>query len=176
MNENLPHSLKDQPNINEVILSWKSASHPYKKRSKVFYQTMAALTLLVVLVVFFFHEYMLIGVILSIVFVAYVISTVPPIEVEHKIKHLGFENAGRLFRWIELYAFWFDQRWGERLMVVQTRLPFPGQIRAIIDEEQEENLKEIIGKYLVYFDKPQKTWSDNLSDWLVKKFPLETTG
>lgn len=175
MNENLSHPLKDQPNLNEVILAWKSLSHPYKKRSKLFYQMMAALTFLLSVVAFFFHEYMLIGVIISIAFVVSVISTVPPVEVEHKIIPLGFENAGRLFRWMELYAFWFDEKWEDKLLVIQTRLPFPGQIRVIIDAENKERLKDIIGKYLVYFEKPQKTWSDNLSDWLVKKFPLEAS-
>lgn len=168
-------SIKDKPDLNEVLLSWKSASHPFKKRNKIFYQTVAALTFLLVVIVFFLHEFMLIGVILSIAFVVYVISTVPPVEVEHKFTPLGFENAGRLFRWFELYAFWFEERWGYKTLVIQTRLPFPAQVRAVLGEVSEEKVKDIIGKYLLYMEKPPKSWTDNFSEWLNKKIPLEST-
>lgn len=167
--------LKDKPNLNEVLLSWKGPSHPFKKRNKVFYQTVAALTFLLVVIVFFLHEFMLIGVILSIAFVVYVISTVPPVEVEHKITPLGFENAGRLFRWMELYAFWFEEKLGYKTLVIQTRLPFPSQIRAVTGESKDGQLKEIIGKYLLFLEKPAKTWTDSLADWFSQKIPLETT-
>lgn len=169
-------AIKNQPDLNEVLLSWRSPSHPFKKRNRVFYQTVAAITFLLVVIVFFLREFMLIGVILSVAFVVYVISTVPPIEVEHKLTPLGFENAGRLFRWIELAAFWFEEKWGYKTLVMQTRLPFPAQIRAVLSKDtSEEKAKGIIGKYLLHLEKPPKSWTDNFSDWLSQKIPLETT-
>ena len=167
-------SLKNQQDLNEVLLFWKSPSHPFKKRNRIFYQTVAAITFLLVVIVFFLNEFMLIGVILSIVFVVYVISAVPPVEVEHKVTPLGFENAGRLFRWIELSAFWFEERWGYKTLVFQTHLPFPAQVRAVLSQEvSEHKAKEVIGKYLFHLEKPPKSWTDNFSDWLNKKIPLE---
>lgn len=168
-------SVKDRPDLNEVLFSWKSPSHPYKKRTPVFYQTVAAITFLLVVIVFLLHEFMLIGVILSIAFVAYVLSTVPPIEVEHKIKPVGFENAGRLYKWMELYSFWFEEKWKYKTLVIQTRLPFPGQIRAVIGENTKEKTKSLLGKYLVFNEKPQKSMVDNISDWLSDKIPLESS-
>jgi len=89
---------------------------------------------------------------------------------------LGFENAGKLFRWMELYAFWFEEKWEYKTLVVQTRLSFPAQIRAVLSEgATKEKAKEVIGKYLLYMEKPPKSWTDNFSDWLSQKFPLETT-
>lgn len=173
--QNKPSSLKDKPDLNEVLLSWKSPSHPFKKRNRIFYQTVAALTFLLVVIVFFLHEFMLIGVILSIAFLVYVISTVPPVQVEHKITPLGFENAGRLFRWMELYAFWFEEKWGYKTLVIQTRLPFPAQVRAVVEEVTTEKVREVIGKYLLFWEKPPKSLTDNFSEWLNKKIPLEAT-
>lgn len=167
--------LNIQPNLNEVLLSWKSPSHPFKKRNALFYQTVAAITFLLVVIVFFLNEFMLIGVILSIAFVVYVISTVPPIEVEHKITPLGFDNAGRVYRWIELSSFWFEEKWGYRMLVIHTRLPFPGQVRAVLNDNiPPEKVKELVGKYLQYMNKPIKSWADNVSDWLGKKIPLDS--
>jgi len=170
-----PFSPENQPDLNEVLLSWKSPSHPFKKRNKVFYQTVAALTFLLVVIVFFLHEFMLIGVILSIAFVVYAISSVPPVEVEHKVTPIGFENAGRLFHWIELSSFWFEEKWGYKTLVINTRLPFPAQIRAVLGDEKEEKVKEIIGKYLLYLERPPKSWVDSFSDWLNNKIPLEAS-
>src|SRR3972149_11781916 len=110
--------LEEKPDRNQILLEWKSPSHPYKKRSKLFYQTVAAFTFLFVVIVFFLHEFMLIGVILSIAFVVYAISSVPPVEVEHKVTPIGVENAGRLFYWIELYSFWFEEKWGYKMVVI----------------------------------------------------------
>ncbi|MBM3283527.1 hypothetical protein FJY90_04735 [Candidatus Gottesmanbacteria bacterium] len=171
-----PSALDNQPDLNEVLYSWKSPSHPFKKRDRIFFQTVAAITFLLVVIVFFLHEFMLIGVILSIAFVVYAISSVPPVEVEHKITPLGFENAGRLFRWIELTAFWFEERWGYKTLVMQTRLPFPSQVRIVLEKGSKDKVKDIVGKYLLYLEKPPKTWVDSLSDWLGKKIPLEASG
>lgn len=165
--------LKDKPNLNEVLLIWKSPSHPFKKRNRVFYQTVFAITFLLVVIVFFLNEFMLIGVILSLAFVVYVVSSVPPVEVEHKITPLGFENAGKLFRWQELAAFWFEEKWNSKIIVVQTRLSFPSQFRAVISSDIEHKLKEIIGRYLQYYETPPKTWIDITSDWISEKIPLD---
>ncbi|MBI2617600.1 hypothetical protein HYW55_05690 [Candidatus Gottesmanbacteria bacterium] len=162
-------------NLNEILLSWKSPSHPFKKRNKVFYQTVAAITFLLVVIVFFLHEFMLIGVILSIAFVVYVTSTVEPIEVSHKVTPLGFEQAEKLIHWGQCYAFWFEEKWGSKMLVIQTRLAFPAQVRAVLGDVSEQKIKDVIGKYLLYMEKPPKSWTDSFSHWLSKKFPLETT-
>src|SRR3990172_11118178 len=112
--------LSEKPDLNQILYSWKSPSHPYKKRSKLFYQTVAAFTVLLVVIVFFLHEFLLIGVILSVVFVVYAIYSVPPIEIKHKITPLGVDNSGRLFHWQELSAFWFEEKWGKTVLVIQT--------------------------------------------------------
>lgn len=165
--------LINKPDINEVLLSWKSPSHPFKKRDRIFYQTVGAVTFLLVAIVFFLKEFMLIGVILAIAFLVYTISSVPPVEVEHKIKRVGFENAGRLFPWVEMAAFWFEEKWGYTTLVIQTRIPLPGQIRAVTGDIPEGKIKDILGKYLLYLDKPPRNAIDNFSDWLNKKIPLE---
>lgn len=168
--------LKNQQNLNEVLLTWKSPSHPYKKRNKLFFQTISAMTFLLVVIVFFLNEFLLIGVILAMAFVVYALYSIPPVEVRHKVTPLGFENAGRLFKWIELYAFWFEEKWGQKILVVQTRLPFPPQVRAVINREEEKELKEIIDRYLLFQEKPIKSVVDHLSDWFTSKIPLDLTG
>ena len=168
------HPAKTQQDLNEVLLSWKSPSHPFRKKNTIFYQTVAGITFLCVVIVFFLHEFILIGVILSIAFVVYAITSVPPVEVEHKVMPVGFENAGRVFRWQELYVFWLEKKWGYTMIVFQTRLPFPGKISAVLSPEMaEEQVKKTVGKYLLFLDKPLKSVTDHFSDWLSNKIPLD---
>lgn len=167
-------ALVNKPNLNETLLSWKGPSHPFKKRTKMFYQTILALTFLFVVIVFFLHEFLLIGVILSVAFVVYVISSMPPVEVEHTITPLGVEHAGHLFRWNELAAFWFEKKWDYTILIIQTRIPFPSQVRAVLTEESPKGkVEDIVGRYLFHIEKPPRTVVDRFSDWLGEKIPLE---
>jgi hypothetical protein len=166
--------LDKQLNLNEVLVSWEGPSHPFKRRNRTFYQTVAAITFLCVAIVFFLHEFLLIGVILSIAFVVYVLSTVPPVPVINKVTPLGFEHSGRLFRWMELSAFWFEKQWDETVLVVATRLPYPAQVRVVVKSVTTAKLKEVIGKYLEYKQKPPKNFIDRISDWLSQRIVLDS--
>lgn len=165
--------LAEKPDLNEILLSWESPSHPYKKRSRLFFQTVAAFTLLLVVIVFFLREFLLIGVILSISFVAYVINSVPPINLEHKIMLYGFDHAGRTYRWNELMAFWFETKLNQQILVIQTHYPFQPQIRAVVTGGIKDKIKTIIGKHLLFVEKPPKSFVDKISDWAQGNLPLE---
>lgn len=169
-----PDTLKNEPDLNEILLTWKSPSHPFKRRDRMFYQTIAAIVFLLVMIVFFMNDFMLIGVIIAIAFVAYAVTSVPPVEVEHKVTRLGLENAGQFFRWADLGAFWFERKWGYTSLVIQTRISFPAQIRAVVEKLSEEQVKKVMGKYLLFLEKPPKTVVDSFSEWLSNKIPLET--
>ncbi|MBI2611641.1 hypothetical protein HYW54_02740 [Candidatus Gottesmanbacteria bacterium] len=168
-------ALKDKVDLNKVLLVWTGPSHPFKKKDRIFYQTVAALTFLLVAIVFFIQDFLLIAVILAIAFVVYAISSYPPVDVEHKVTPAGFENAGRLFHWIELYGFWFEEKWGFKTLVIQTRLSFPAQIRAVLRDVSEAQVRDIIGRYLIHLETPPRSWVDSASDWLGRKIPLEST-
>jgi hypothetical protein len=173
--KNKPISLKNSPDLNEVLFSWKGPSHPFKKRNRIYFQTIIAMTLLLVAIVFFLNDFLLIGVILAISFLVYAISSVPPIEVEHKITPMGIDDAGRFFKWIDLSSFWFEEKWGQQVLVIQTHLTFPVQIRAVISKESISTIKDMIGKYLLFHSKPVKSFVDKISEWITAKIPLDTT-
>ena len=176
MPANKPVLPTEPPDLNETLLSWKGPSHPFIKRGPIYYQTTAAITLLLSIITFFlFHDILLIGAILSIAFVVHALSKVKPVEIEHKITRMGFDNGGRLFKWFELYAFWFESKWNQKVLVFQTRIPFPGQVRAVVNGVSEDKLKEVIGRYILYSKEPMKSWFDRASDWLSNKIPMETT-
>jgi hypothetical protein len=155
----------------EVYLSWSSPSRLFKKRDTEFYKTVGAIVFLIAIILVIASEYMLVLAMLSILFFVFVLSTVPPENVEHRVTNLGIESAGHYYRWEELSEFWFDKQWGQSLLILKPA--FGTRMVILLGEEKQEKVREIIGKHIPFRETPEKTWVDNASSWLSSKIPLE---
>jgi len=132
----------------EVYLSWTSPSRLFKHRDKDFFTNIAAIVFLLTVILVFAREYLLILALLSIAFLVYVLSTVPPEEVKHRITNLGIESVGHFYRW------------EERIIIL-----LAGQDRA--------KVRELVAKNIPFREQPEKSWVDNAAHWLTEKIPLE---
>lgn len=157
------------------VLVWKSASRPFKRRSRDYFTTIAAIVFLISVILLFIKEFLLIGVMLAVMFVSYVLATVEPEEVEHEITTEGVNSGGKTYLWTELKDFFFTARWGSEILNINTKLKFPGRVIILVNETDKENIKKELGKYLSFREKPVITWIDKAADWLSKKVPLEKT-
>lgn len=154
-----------------LYFSWKSPSWLYRKRDKEFFRNVAAIVFLLVVILFFAREFPLILAVISVTFLIYVFSTVPPQEVEHKITSLGIESAGKFFPWDVLKEFWFETQWNQNMLVV---VPQTGpRIIMLLTDLSEVSLKEVLSRFLPFQEIPQKTLVDNAASWLSRKVPLE---
>jgi hypothetical protein len=153
------------------LLAWKSPSRLFKKRDKEFFINIGVIVLFLVVILVLAQEFMFILAVLSIVFFVYVVSTIPPEDVEHRITTLGIESAGRYYRWEELTDFWFEEQWGQIKIMIQS--PIRGKIMIILGSVDKTQVKEAISRYIPYRDKPQKTWMDNAGSWISEKIPLD---
>jgi len=155
----------------EVYLSWTSPSRLFKKRNAEFYKTVGAIVFLLTIILVFASEYVLVLALLSIMFLVYVLSTVPPENVDHRITNLGIESTGHYYRWNELSEFWFDRQWDQTMLILR---PFFGpRIIILILDEKKDRIHEILAKYIPFREAPDRTWMDNASSWLSAKIPLE---
>lgn len=164
---------KSIPNEENTLLVWESPSRPFQKRSREFYRTAGALVFLVSMILVFIGEFLLIGVILATFFVIYTLSTVEPEKIKHKVTNLGVETAGHFHKWEEMYEFWFDEKAGQKLVVVRMLLGFPSHLQLLLDEMTEDKIKRIFSEKIPYREKPEQTFLDRASSWMVKKIPLE---
>ena len=170
--EETPAEAKTEKNI---LLEWESPARPYKSHSRDFYRTIGALSFLVIVILVFMGEFLLIGVILATLFVIYALSAVPPTNIRHKITNLGIETGNYFHRFEEMMEFWFDEKYKQKLLVIRTLLGFPSHLQLLIKHEDELKIKNILSDKLPYRERPEKTWLDRASDWLVKNIPLERT-
>lgn len=155
----------------QTLLSWSSPSRLFKKRDREYFTNIAAIVFLLTIILVFAREFMLIAAVLSIVFLIYVLSTVSPEEVHHKITSLGIESTGHFYRWEELADFWFEEQWGQTMMVLRPYLA-PRAI-ILLGNQEKEKVRDLVAKHIPFREEPQRTWVDSAASWLTRKIPLE---
>src|SRR3989344_1829867 len=132
----------------KTIISWKSPVHIYRPRSRKYFTKVALYALIFILAAIALSEFFLVGVIIAVVFVAYVLATAIPETAEHKINNMGIISGGKVFLWEDLDSFWFDKKGDERLLMVQTELHFPTRLIILLSTVSDRTLLDILENHL----------------------------
>jgi len=151
------------------LLTWIAPARPFKKRDRQFYTTVFAIAGIVSLVLFLAEGLMPVILIVALVFLYYVLSTVPPENIECKVTTKGVKIAGKLTEWQALTRFCFGERSGSEILVFETFL-IPGRIEIVIDPKIKDDLKKEISAYVPYEEIPA-TGLDRVTDWVAQKLP-----
>lgn len=155
----------------EVFFEWSSPSRLFKHRDREYFTNVGAIVFLLSVILIFAREYVLVAAVISIVFLIYVLSTVPPEEVKHRITNVGIETAGRFYRWETIADFWLEEQWGQGLLVLR---PIMGtRIIILLANQDKTKIRETVARYVPFRATPVKTWTDNAASWLSRKIPLE---
>jgi hypothetical protein len=158
----------------KILYTWKAPSRSFKRRDKEFWTTVISIVFLVGLILFFVKEWFLIAAIISLTFVYYVLSTVEPEEVEHKITNRGLIYAGQTYAYENISQFWFSEKNDQK--VINFELVgggLVGRITLMIGSGEQGKIKEILLKYLIE-EEVKPNFLDNASKWLAEKVPLES--
>lgn len=160
----------------QVIFSWKAPLRPYKKRSKLILRFYLAVALLLSLIIFFFGDKIILIPIWALLFLFYVLTITPPPEVDNKITKFGIEAAGITLRWEALSHYYFTTRFGFYILTIVSHAPYYYHVYMVVpNEEVKKNLMLILSEHLVYQDKPQRSITDKIIDWLSRLIPDEDT-
>jgi hypothetical protein len=177
-----PSTLKTEPRPVEVmpvrelktLLTWKAPVRPFKRRDKEFWTTAGSIAFLLAVILFFIKEWLLIIVIIAVMFVYYVLSNVQPEKIEHSITNRGIRFATKDYLWENLDQFWFSEKFGQKILNVETNLAFPGRLQLLLGKTTEKQVKDVLIKYLRE-ETPEPTILEKTTDWFSEKVPLETT-
>src|SRR3989344_5926301 len=150
----------------KTIIFWKSPVRVFKARSRQYFVKVGFYGLIFILAAIAFGEFVLVGVILAVIFLVYVLASVAPETIEHRITNMGIVSGGRAFLWDDLDSFWFDKKGDDRLLVVQTKLHFPSRLIIILTTVSERGLLDILEKHLHYHHGPVHTLFDKWAIWL----------
>lgn len=155
------------------VLEWEAPVRPFHERSQEWFKVVAVIVVLVSLVAIFLREFLLLGVVFALAFVSYVLSTVPPQKVRHRISDEGISFGGTLYTWIELTEFYFSDLEDERALFVVTKKRFPSLLIMLLGGVSEEAAKNLLEKHLKVTAAPREDWMARSAHWLSSKIGLD---
>ncbi len=161
-----------EPEVDEDIkelFNWTSPERVFVPRNKKWFINTALLVLILVVVTLILKEFLLMGAILAVLFVLYILATVPPQQIEHRITTQGIISNNRSYLWDELADFWFKDKYDYTLLEVDTYLRFPDQLSLIIADQDKTRIRDILVKYLPYREVINKSWLEKSGEWVTKK-------
>lgn len=158
-----------KPDLEKDSLTWIAPSRPFKRRDKQFYITTISIAGMVSLILFLAEGAMPVILIISLIFLYYVMSTVAPEDLEYKITNKGVKVGGRRTDWQALGRFWFSKRYDSDLLVFETRM-IPNRMEFVIKAEIKEEIEKILKEYLVH-EEISPSNLDKAVDWFSKKLP-----
>ncbi len=151
------------------LLSWSAPARPFKKRNKEFYVTLIAMAAVVGLILFLVEGWMPVILIISLIFLFYVMNTVEPETIEYKVTNKGVRVAARTTTWDLMKRFWFTRRFDSELLVIETSY-LPGRMELVIDPAKKEELKKTLSEYLVE-EEASPSFLDRSANWFAKRMP-----
>ncbi len=163
-----------RPEPIKVLLGWTAPERFFKKRSREYFTTIGAMVFLLVVILLFLQEWLLIIVVVALTFVAYVMATIEPGQVEYKITNRGLVIGEKTYLWSVLGRFWFTQKWSQKALQVENFSGFPQRLLLLLGEASQESIKNLLSPHL-NFEEPERTWTDKASEWLAGRVPLEKT-
>ncbi len=174
--QGLPKESEPQAQTNQevkTLLSWSAPGRPFRKRGKQYYLTTILIALLIEIILFLFSQYLLMLVVVSLVFVAFALNTVPPRNFHYRISSEGITLEDHFYLWQELYDFYFKKRESLDILHVRTKSFIPGELTITLGDIDREHAKSILLPYLPYREVIKPTFMEKSGDWLSKNFPLE---
>lgn len=159
-----------------TLLSWTAPGRPYSKKGREFYASVFLLVILISIILFLFHEYVLMLTVFALTFLALALASVPPRDFHYRISNQGVRFEDSFFLWKEMYDFYFKRVSGMDVLVIRTEAYIPGEIQMCLGDLGREHVKQVLVKYLPYREYVKRTFVESSGDWLARNFPLERKG
>lgn len=151
------------------LLSWTAPARPFKRRTRDFYVTVLAIAGLFGLILFFVDGFLPVILVISLVFLYYVMSTVEPDNIMYGVTNKGIKIAGSLTPWEQMGRFWFTRRFDNELLVLETS-NLTGRMELVVTSDIKPSLQKALSKYLVHEEVPPN-YMDKAATWFSKKLP-----
>jgi len=151
------------------LVTWTAPARPFKKYGRKFYVTVFSMVGIISIILFIAEGAMPVILLISLIFLFYVLSTVPPENVEYKITNKGIKIAGKETPWQNISRFCFMPKSGSEVVVFDT-VNIPGRMEFVINPDVKDKIKKEVSAYIPY-EEMQPSALDKVVSWIVKKLP-----
>lgn len=104
---------------------------------------------------------------ISIIFLYYILSTVEPEQIEYSITNKGIKIIDKTTVWDFFTRYWFTRRLGSEILVLET-IMFPRRLELVVNKEDKEKIKKELNKYISEEEVPP-SGLDRAANWLAKR-------
>jgi len=120
-------------------------------------------------ILFLIEGWLPVVLIISLVFLFYVMSTVEPENIQYKVTTRGINVGGKITTWDLMTRFWFAKRFDSELLVIEI-VSLPGRLEVVVNPEMKEPITKAISDYLVHEEVPP-SYLDKIVIWFSKRMP-----
>lgn len=160
-------TVKRQPE--KELFSWSAPARPFKRRNREFYVTVIAITVIVGLILLLTEGFMPVILLISLIFLFYILNTVEPENIVYKITNKGIKVGDKKTQWELLSNFWITRRYDYNLLVFGMFV-LPGRMELVINSEDKEIIKKTVSIYVTEEETPPSSL-DKAANWFAKKLP-----
>lgn len=161
-----------QPEPEKEVYSWKAPSRPFKRRDRQFWVTIITMAVIFGMISFLAEGVMPVIVIISLIFLYYVLSTVEPEIIIFTITNYGVKMADTRVDWKDLGRFWFSRRFSDDLLIFE-KSGFLNRLEIVINPSERDKIRTHLKKYLSEEEAPP-SGLDKAANYFSQKLPGET--
>lgn len=145
---------KENPKVvqNIKLFEWESPIRTKVVFERKSFLTFVLGTLLFIVFLAILQKYLLMLAIISLLFFIYVAGTTEPEIVKHQIRARGIEAFDNFYEWFMLDEFFFSNKNGQELLLIDTKLRYPGRLIMLIDKKDRGALFMLLQDKLLYKD------------------------
>lgn len=149
------------------LVTWTAPSRLFRRYGRKAYVSIFSIVGIIGIVIFIAEGLMPVILLIALIFLFYVLSTVPPENIEYRVTNRGVRVAGKETPWQNIESFYFASKTGGEVLVFDTTI-FPGKMELVMNTEIKETLRREISAYISYEEKPPSVF-DKLIGWFSKK-------
>lgn len=153
----------------KVLFTWRAKSRPFKRREREFWVSIFAIAAVCSFILFIIEGVMSVILVISLVFLFYVLSTVEPDVIEYSITSMGVKIVDRRIDMDLIIRFWFSERFGANILVFDL-ITFPGRLELVVDSKDQSAIRKALTPYIPEEEAPP-TRMDKAANWLAGKIP-----
>lgn len=158
-----------RPDPERELFSWTAQSRPFKKRTKEFWVSIVAISSVISFILFLIEGPISVLLVISVVFLTYVLSTVEPDMINYSITNRGIKVDGNRTNMGILTRYWFGKRFSETLLIFETT-GFPGRLELVAHDKDKEKIREALSPY-IFEEEASPSKLEKTADWLSNKLP-----
>jgi len=151
------------------IYKWTAPLRPFIRKDRDFWVSVIAIASLGGLILFIIEGVMPVILIISLIFLYYILTTVEPEDIEYKITNYGIKIEDKRTDWGDIARFWFTKRFNTQLVIFEI-FHMPGRLEFVINQKDREAVRSALKDYLEEEEAPP-SYLDKAASWFSKKIP-----